>query len=147
MVLTMARALDVPLRERNQMLLAAGFVAFQGALRHTKLTGLEREAVALTVSAVNDSEYSLAAHSVFAGKAGGSPEVVAALRAGDTVADGRLRSLQELTRSLLRERGHVETDLDEQDVLETIAQIAYTTFANYVANAARTPVDPAFAPE
>jgi alkylhydroperoxidase family enzyme len=33
-----------------------------------------------------------------------------------------------------------------EHVLEVIAQIAYTTFANLVANVARTPVDAAFEP-
>jgi AhpD family alkylhydroperoxidase len=120
----------------------AGFVALQGALRETRLTALEREVVGLTVSAENACEYSLAAHSAFARKAGGSPELVAALRAGEPVDDPRLRELQELTRALLRERGHVPS---HQDALEVITQIAYTTFANYAANVARTPIDEAFA--
>jgi AhpD family alkylhydroperoxidase len=121
----------------------AGFVALQGALRETRLTALEREVVGLTVSAENACEYSLAAHSAFARKAGGSPELVAALRAGEPVDDPRLRELQELTRALLRERGHVPS---HEDALEVITQIAYTTLANYAANVARTPIDEAFAP-
>ena len=120
----------------------AGFVSLQGALRETRLTALEREVVGLTVSAENACEYSLAAHSAFARKAGGSPELVAALGAGEPVADPRLRELQELTRALLRERGHVPP---HDDALEVITQIAYTTFANYAANVARTPIDEAFA--
>src|SRR4051812_16177613 len=112
---------DGPLRELEQRVgfipnLAAtiagspaaisGFVALQGALRETKLTALEREVVGLTVSVANESAYSLAAHSVFASKAGGSPELVDALRAGEPVDDPRLRELQELTRELLSEHGH-----------------------------------------
>ena len=121
----------------------AGFVSLQGVLRETRLTALEREVVGLTVSVENTCEYSLAAHSVFARKAGGSDELVAALRAGEPVDDPRLRELQELTRALLRERGHVPS---HEDALEVITQIAYTTFANYAANVARTPIDEAFAP-
>jgi len=121
----------------------AGFVALQGALRETRLSALEREVVALTVSAENACEYSLAAHSAFARKAGGSPELVAALRAGEPVADPRLRALQELTRRLLRDRGHVAP---HEDALEVVTQIACTTLANYVANVARPPIDEAFSP-
>jgi hypothetical protein len=62
-----------------------------------------------------------------------------------TSADARQRALQQLAQALVRGRGHVEPDLSAEDVLETIAQVAYTTFANLVANAARTPVDQAFA--
>jgi len=121
----------------------ASFVAQQGALRHTNLTPLEREVVGITVSAENECEYSLAAHSVFARKAGGTEELIAALRARRPVDDERLRSIQEHTLSLLRERGHVQP---HDDALEIITQIAYTTMANYVANAARTPIDEAFSP-
>jgi AhpD family alkylhydroperoxidase len=121
----------------------AGFVAMQGALRETRLTPLEREVVGLTVSVHNECEYSLAAHAAFASKAGGSPELVAALRAGEPVGDPRLRELQELTRSLLDKRGHVGS---HEDALEVITQIAYTTLANYVANVAHPAIDEAFSP-
>ena len=121
----------------------AGFVSLQRVLRETKLTALEREVVGLTVSAENKCEYSLAAHSAFARGAGGSDELVAALRAGEPVDDRRLRELQELTQDLLRKRGHVPP---HDDALEVITQIAYTTLANYAANVARTPIDEAFAP-
>lgn len=121
----------------------AGFVSLQEILRETSLTPLEREVVGITVSAENDCEYSLAAHSAFARNAGGSEELVAALRARRPVDDARLRSLQELTLSLLRERGHVPP---HDDALEVITQIAYTTVANYVANVKRPPIDAAFSP-
>jgi AhpD family alkylhydroperoxidase len=124
----------------------AGFVALQGALRETNLTALEREVVGITVSAENDCEYSLAAHSVFARGAGGSEALAAALRAGEPVADARLRSLQELTQNLLRKGGHVQSDLGTEEVLEVITQIAYTTLANYAANVAHPAIDDAFLP-
>ena len=123
----------------------AGFVSLQGVLRETSLTALEREVVGLTVSVHNQCEYSLAAHSVFARKAGGSDELVAALRAGEPVADPRLRSIQALTQDLLRKRGHIDAR-DDEEALEVIAQIAYTTFANYAADVFGTPVDDAFKP-
>lgn len=47
MVLTLARALDVPLRERNQLLLAAGYAPQYGE------TGLDAEAMATVRSAVD----------------------------------------------------------------------------------------------
>jgi AhpD family alkylhydroperoxidase len=123
----------------------AGFVSLQGSLRETKLTALEREVVGLTVSVANECEYSLAAHSAFARGAGGSEEVVAALRDGRPVDDPRLRAIQALTEQLLRNRGHIEAR-DDEEVLEVIAQIAYTTLANYAANVAGTPIDEAFTP-
>src|SRR3954454_22451499 len=76
----------------------AGFVALQGALREARLSALEREVVALTVSDENACASSLGGHSGFAGRSGGAPELVAPLRDGKPVADPRLRALQELTR-------------------------------------------------
>jgi len=122
-----------------------GFVALQTALRGSRLTALEREVVGLTVSRLNECAYSLAAHSRFAAAAGGSPEIVAALRAGEPLAEPRLRALQAFTETVIRERGHVDADLDPETALEVITQIAYTTFANYAADVSGVPVDDAFA--
>jgi AhpD family alkylhydroperoxidase len=130
-----------------------GFLAMQASLRRAGLTPVEREVVGITTSYANRCEYSMAAHSTFALGHGAAPEVVAALRAGDELPDAKLEALRAFTRELVRERGHVsDTDLLEagysrEQVLEVIAQVAYTTFANLVANVADTPVDEAFAPQ
>jgi AhpD family alkylhydroperoxidase len=118
------------------------FVALQTALRGSRLTGLEREVVGITVSRFNDSAYSLAAHSTFAAKAGGSPGVVAALRAGEPLEDERLETVRAFTEALLQ-RGE-PAGLDAEEALEVITQVAYTTLANLTANLAATPIDDAF---
>jgi AhpD family alkylhydroperoxidase len=124
----------------------SGFVSLQTALRGTRLTALEREVVGVTVSRFNESPYSLAAHSVFASAAGGSDEVIAALRAGDALDDPRLESIRAFTQSVLESRGHTSPNgLDAEEALEVVTQIAYTTFANLAANVASTPIDDAFA--
>lgn len=130
-----------------------GFVGMQSALRGSALTPVEREVVGLTVSLENTSEYSMAAHSTFAHKQGASPDVVAALRAGEALPDPRLEALHAFARTVVRERGHIgEQDtqallgagFSTEQVLEALTQVAYTTLANLVANAAGTPVDGAF---
>jgi uncharacterized peroxidase-related enzyme len=130
-----------------------GFGAMQAALRESKLSQVEREVVGLTVSWENSSAYAMAAHSTFAQGAGAGEEVLSALRSGDDVPDARLQALQEFTRSLLRERGHVgeesvaallESGYSKEQLLEVITQVAYTTLANLIANVADTPVDKAF---
>jgi AhpD family alkylhydroperoxidase len=129
----------------------AGFVGLQGALRTSRLTAVEREVVGVSVSRANTCEYSIAAHSTFATRAGADPAIVAALRAGEPVPDERLEALRAFTVAALDEHGHIDAGglLDagytREHVLEAIAQIAYTTFANLVANVANTPVDAAFA--
>jgi AhpD family alkylhydroperoxidase len=118
----------------------AGFVALQTALRGSRLSALEREVVGITVSRLNDAPYSLAAHSVFAAAGGGSPELIAALRAGQPLDDERLESIRRFTEDRTEPHG-----LDAEETLEVITQIAYTTFANLAANVAETPIDDAFA--
>jgi uncharacterized peroxidase-related enzyme len=132
-----------------------GFVAMQSALRTTsELSPVAREVVGITVSHANASPYSMAAHSTFAAAAGADDDVVAALRSGATLPDPRLQALHAFASALLRERGHVaEEDLaaflaagyTTRQALDVIAQVAYTTLANLVANLAHTPVDDAFA--
>jgi AhpD family alkylhydroperoxidase len=122
-----------------------GFVGLQTALRGSRLTALEREVVGITVSRFNDAPYSLAAHSVFAAGAGGTAEVVAALRSGDALSDDRLEAIRAFTLAVLESRGATTVDgLDAEEALEVVAQIAYTSFANLAANVADTPIDDAF---
>ena len=123
----------------------SGFVGLQTALRSTTLTGLEREVVGITVSRHNDCAYSLAAHSTFARKQGGDSQLIAALVAGEPLADSRSEALRALTVALLEQRGHiVASELSPEVTLEVIAQVAYTTFANYAADVSGAAIDDAF---
>ncbi len=130
-----------------------GFGGLQAALRGTTLTGAEREVVGLTVSHENTSRYSMAAHSVFAKGQGASDDVVAALRSGTAPPGEKLRALHEFTLAVLRERGHVPparvaalraAGYTGEQLFEVLAQIGYTSIANWVANICDTPVDDAF---
>jgi AhpD family alkylhydroperoxidase len=122
-----------------------GFVGLQTALRSSRLSGLEREVVGVTVSRFNDCAYSLAAHSTFARAQGGDEALVAALVAGEPLADERLEELRAFTLALLERRGHADHGaLDPELALEVIAQVAYTTFANYAADVSGAAVDAAF---
>ncbi len=122
----------------------SGFVGLQTALRGSTLSGLEREVVGVTVSRFNDCAYSLAAHSKFARSNGGDDALVAALVAGEPLADERLESLRAFTVALLEQRGHTSTELAPEEALEVIAQVAYTTFANYAADVSGAAIDAAF---
>jgi uncharacterized peroxidase-related enzyme len=130
-----------------------GFVAMQSSLRRSDLGPAEREIVGLTVSRENESPYSMAAHSNFAERAGLAPDVIAALRGGESLPDPRHEALRGFTAELLESHGHLSADLLEEFVasgysaenaLEVVTQVAYTTMANLVANIAATPVDAAF---
>lgn len=136
--------------------LIEGFIQLQQCLGHTALTGAEREVVGLTVSFENRCEYSMAAHSTFAQRQGAADEVIAALRSGAELPDARLQALHVFTRELLRGHGHLNpSDVEAlrragyttEQLLEVMAQVAYTSMANWAANVARTQVDPAFQPQ
>lgn len=129
------------------------FVAMQSALRRSALAPAEREIVGLTVSRENLSAYSLAAHATFAGRAGLTPDSIAALRDGKALPDPRQEALHAFTGELLRSRGHLPAELlagflaagySLENALEVVTQVAYTTMANLAANLAGTPVDAEF---
>jgi AhpD family alkylhydroperoxidase len=121
------------------------FVGLQTSLRGSTLTGLERELVGITVSRHNRCEYSLAAHSTFARAQGADEETLTALLAGEPLPDPRLQALHAFTGELLERRGHADpTGISPGQALEVIAQVAYTTLANYSADVAGTPIDDAF---
>jgi AhpD family alkylhydroperoxidase len=122
-----------------------GFVGLQTALRGSRLSGLEREIVGVTVSRFNDCQYSLAAHTKFARMNGGDDALVAALVAGEPLADERQEALRAFTVALLEQRGHVTPELEPELALEVVAQVAYTTFANYAADVSGAAIDAAFA--
>jgi AhpD family alkylhydroperoxidase len=122
----------------------AGFVGLQTALRGSTLTGLEREVVGVTVSHFNDCAYSIAAHSKFARMQGAGDALVAALASGEPLPDVRLQSIRAFTLALLERRGHVTSDLPPEVALEVIAQVAYTTLANYAADVSGATIDAAF---
>ncbi len=133
-----------------------GFVRLQGSLQASSLTGLEREVVGLTVSFESACTWSMAAHSTFAKMQGASDEVLDALRSGEELPDARLQALHAFTRTLLRSRGHLDKgDVEAlrqagyttEQVLEVIAQAAFTSMANWAANLADPPVDEPFEPQ
>jgi AhpD family alkylhydroperoxidase len=131
-----------------------GWLALRGALHDGgALSVVERESVAVTVSHENACPYSIAAHSTFAAQGGAAPDVVTALRDGAPLPDARLEALRAFTLSVLATRGHdadvaalLAAGYTREQALEAMAQVASTTFANLVANVARTPVDAAFEP-
>jgi alkylhydroperoxidase family enzyme len=125
----------------------ACFGALQGTLRGSEIAAVEREVAGLVTSFDNESRYSMAAHSTFATGAGMPPESVSALRAGQALGDERLEAVRAFAASVVRERGHARESygLSAAEQLEVVAQIAYTTFANLVANLADTRLDDAFA--
>jgi alkylhydroperoxidase family enzyme len=113
----------------------SGFVGLQSALRTSRLSGLEREVAGITVSRLNDCAYSLQ---------GGSDALIAALRAGEPLDDERLEAIRAFAEALVNNHGKATTTLDDEEAMEVVAQVGYTTFANYAADVSGAAIDPAF---
>ena len=114
-----------------------------------KLSGKEREIVALATSQTNGCQYCVSAHTLLGKMAGLNPEQIAHARAG-AGSDQRGHAIAALATALVNQRGHVDTvvldgfkadGLSEGDILEVIANVAATTLTNYTNNLARTEID------
>ena len=118
-------------------------------------TPAEQEVVLLTISRENGCHYCVAAHSTLADRFSGVPrEVTDAIRDGAPVPAGKLRALNEFTRTLLATRGRPDrAEVDaflaagytERHVLEIILAVAVKTLSNWSNHVFDTPVDERFA--
>jgi uncharacterized peroxidase-related enzyme len=113
------------------------------------LSAAEREIVALAVSQANGCHYCLSAHTLLGRKAGLSVEQTRQARAGSG-GEARATAIAAFAKALVASRGQVSRSaldgyraagLSEADLLEIVANVAATTFTNYVNNVARTEVD------
>lgn len=123
------------------------FLQAQEQLSEGELTEAEREIVALAVSQVSDSEYCLAAHTVFANQAGLSDDAIRASRKGEGSGIASFASKLALQRGRLSDADLVEAreaGLSDSRMVETVAVVAHIIFTNYLNNVAHTDVD--FAP-
>ncbi|WP_338919418.1 peroxidase-related enzyme [Pseudomonas silesiensis] len=122
----------------------AAYLQHSVALGKTSLSATEKEAISLATSQVNGCDYCLAAHTLFAGKAGLSGEDIRSAR------DGQLNAFAALARQVTERRGHLSSEqiqaaraagIDDAKIVEVIAHVASQTLTNYLNNAALTEVD------
>jgi len=120
------------------------YVQASAILGKTSLSAQEKEAVYLATSQVNGCDYCLAAHTLFAGKAGLSAQDIVAARQGE------LNAYATLARQLTESRGHLSDDqiaaartagIDDVKIIEVIALVAVQSLTNYLNNAALTDID------
>lgn len=133
-----------------------GLLAVNSAIATGSLSAREREIVALATSQANGCQYCLSAHTLLGKNAGLSLEQTRLARAGRG-ADARAAAIAAFAKALVEQRGDVsekslddfkQAGLTERDLLEVIANVAATTFTNFVNNVARTTIDfPAVAPQ
>ncbi len=126
-----------------------GYLGLSGALAAGVLPPKVREQLALAVSEINGCDYCLSAHTVYAGKAGLTPEEILGARRA-TSADPKTNATLKLARAIALQRGHLadadlyaarSAGLNDAEIVEVIQHVALNTLTNYTNNIARTVVD------
>lgn len=114
-----------------------------------RLDAKQREVIALAVAEANGCEYCLSAHTAIGKMVGLDEETIQQARSG--LPANRLQAaLATFARAVVRERGQVSTldlqaareaGLDDQDLLEIVANVAVNILTNYTNHVADTTVD------
>ncbi|WLT31622.1 carboxymuconolactone decarboxylase family protein [Geothrix sp. PMB-07] len=114
-----------------------------------RLDAPQREVIALAVAEANGCDYCLAAHSAIGKMVGLDADTLLQARSG-VPANPRHAALAAFSRAVVRERGQVsaldvqaarEAGLDDQDLLEVVANVAVNILTNYTNHVAGTEVD------
>ena len=128
-----------------------GYKAFRES---SGFTPQEQEVIFLVLSRENGCDYCIAAHSMIADKvAKFKPEQLAAVRAGQILADEKLQALSVFTSRVFESRGLIskseaaaflEAGYSETQILEVILAISVKTLSNYSNHIFHTDLDEAF---
>jgi uncharacterized peroxidase-related enzyme len=128
-----------------------GYKAFRES---SGFTPQEQELIFLVISRGNGCDYCIAAHSMIADKvAKFKPELLAAIRAGQALADEKLQALSVFTSRVFESRGLIskaeaaaflEAGYSETQILEVILAISVKTLSNYSNHIFHTDLDAAF---
>jgi uncharacterized peroxidase-related enzyme len=125
------------------------YLGFSETIAAGKLSGGERELIAIAVAQRNTCGYCLSAHAFLGKMAGLGADDIDAARSA-RAQDPRRQALLALADRLVVERGHAtDTDLaaaraaglGDGEILEVVALVALNTFTNYVNHLAGTEID------
>lgn len=123
----------------NSPLALEAALNLDGALRKSSLSAQDLEAIKLAVSEVAGCDYCLAAHTLFAKKAGLSGEAIVDLRHGQASGNARNDALSAFARSLVSTRGTVapevvaavkEAGVSDEQIVDALLAISSITFTN-----------------
>ncbi|RON15957.1 alkylhydroperoxidase [Pseudomonas brassicacearum] len=122
----------------------AAYLQQSATLGKTSLSATEKEAIFLATSQVNGCDYCLAAHTLFAGKAGLSAQDILSAR------HGQLNAFATLAQQITESRGHLSVEqldaaraagITDAKIIEVVGHIAAQTLTNYLNNLALTEID------
>ena len=123
--------------------------AMFGATSKGHLNAKTREAIALTVSELDRCDYCLSAHSALGKGAGLGDEDIEKARDA-TADDKKLAATLVFAKTITEKRGRVSdydvelarnAGLGNADILDVVANVALTTFTNYLNEVAKTEID------
>lgn len=126
-----------------------GYLSFSGALAGGSLAAKVREQISLTVAESNLCGYGLSMHAFIGGTLGLTADEIADARHANA-ATGKTDAVLKLARSVVMQRGEIsDADLasarasgvTDEEIVETVANVALNIFTNYMNHVARTVVD------
>jgi uncharacterized peroxidase-related enzyme len=123
-------------------------VALFGATGKGSFNAKTREAIALAVSEANGCDYCLSAHTALGKHAGLADDAIASAREARS-DDARQQAILGLGRAIVDHRGRATKALEEArraglsdgEIVEIVANVALTTFTNYLNELAETEID------
>ncbi len=117
---------------------------------HSNLDNPTRQAIHLTVAAVNDCDYCQAAYTGAARRAGFTVEETIAIRQGALSGRPKLQALIGLTRQIADNRGYVDESVwsdaleagwSEEEILDAYTDVVRTILTNYFNHLVGTELD------
>jgi uncharacterized peroxidase-related enzyme len=125
------------------------YLGFGAALSEGKLTGKQREQIAVAVANVNHCDYCLSAHNALGSLQGLTKPELEATQFGEST-DSKDAAILSFAVKVVVHRGHlpaqeVETlrgaGVTDQEIVEVIATVAVNIFTNYFNHIAGTEID------
>lgn len=126
------------------------YVRLWALFDQTSLTPVERQVVYQTANFENACDYCVPWHTLLSRKAGMTPGMIEALRAGTEIDDEKLEALRVFTRELIQYRGHppetawaafTAVGYGPTHGLEIVLGLATKLISNYTNGIAHTPLD------
>jgi uncharacterized peroxidase-related enzyme len=126
-----------------------GFLALSKALSRGRLTGRQREILALAIAQENECQYCLSSHTEYSKTVGLSAADALKARSGEN-DDPFERALTSFAKNIVRHRGLISDEdldtarkagIDDSLMLEIVANVALHTLTNYANRLADTEID------
>lgn len=129
------------------------YAAINQALTKSKLSPIEQQIVLITISAENNCEYCVGAHSAISSMVEMPEAMLSELRQQQSLSNDKFDALRHFALLVVNNKGWVseidiqvflEAGYDKRHVLDVITMVALKTLSNYVNHIAETPLDEQF---